>query len=1032
MMAPTENLLLKEEGTLIEVEGSVRAPIPLDPVPTYEAGSLSSDLEINVTSTSGFFDGYNLLAVARYNRTDGSLVNQSIIIADMDGIVVAEKPNVTMVPAAEFLNTTTIIFATDASEPKASLWNFQTNVTQSLEVYGHHSFEYNPNSNTIFTYQDYNVQINGTYYKYDYIIEVDLEGNVVWWMDTRPIMPIDWACPYSDFAGSIVDLTHSNSIFYDPDSDVLYIHPRNLNTFYKINHTSSEVIWGLGEYGNFTLFDANGVEKDNLFYHAHAVEQVDDNTFILFDNDYHNQTDSNSKDSRILEITINQTTMTANESWSWTASDSYYAPYWGDADRLPNGNRLGVFGTITHPGAPGMGGRIVEVNAIGEVVWELNFPSSSEFYHGVYRAERFRYTPTIYPPTDLTAYEGEEVKTTWDVRYNFRPKWSVEGNYSIYLDSIEVENGSVFFDKLWRPAYLETNLGYLSIGTYNLTLAIYDEIGNSSVCSINVTVVPYYIDREGPLHVESGQVNHIITWFGGTSIPLECNITVNSSIVQSFSWTGSNISLDLESLATGSHLVELELFNDSILLYSDPFWTVVYPAEFPSVTPLQTSTYTVAWDKSINLSWDIHDRTPFLWELFLNSTLETSESWTSQNLQIIWPASHLNESSYNVTLVVTDGLGLKTSDQIWFFIIDPTPPIITSSPINTSVIWGEETIEFSWVLHGGTSWNIWRNGTIIESGIVTGNQIDFKLENWQEEHWRLGNYNITLQVVDEVSSIVSTFFLEIYFDIGDPYADMLLPERSSWYLFGDYAIGAPDGKYAIIYLDYGNGYIVLDMGKHEEIIDGVGDDFKIVARGGNYTISVSTTLTSAFQTIGHDIGNQSFDLSSLGVDEIRYIRIEYREGNSVELDAIVAINVNVPETDTAIPEISNIENFWIWENQTTATLTWSVFDATPWSYSILVNGSLFHQESWNGSDITYTFEPESIGHWNITLIIVDLFDNQAFDNVIIDVREIPNDTTTPTDLPTDWTPMVVVIISIGVVVCVIVAIYLARFRNLPR
>ena len=48
------------------------------------------------------------------------------------------------------------------------------------------------------------------------------------------------------------DLTHSNSLFFDAENDILYYNARNPNTFYKINHSSSEVIWGLGEHGNFS------------------------------------------------------------------------------------------------------------------------------------------------------------------------------------------------------------------------------------------------------------------------------------------------------------------------------------------------------------------------------------------------------------------------------------------------------------------------------------------------------------------------------------------------------------------------------------------------------------------------------------------------------------------------------------------------------------------------------------------------------------------------------------------------------------
>jgi hypothetical protein len=992
--------------------------------------SLLDNIVINVTSSNGFLDGYNLFSLTRKNRTDGSINKTILIITDMVGNIIAEKGNVTLVPGAEFINSTTVLYATDALNPKANLWNFRDNITQSLDVYGHHTFDYNPISDTIFSFKIYSIEINGTLYNYDYIMEWDLSGNPVWWMDTRDFIPIDWKCPYPDFIESKIDMTHSNSLFYDPDTDVLYFHPRNQNTFFKINHSSSEVIWGVGEYGNFTLFDSDGVEKESLFYHAHAVEQVDVSTFIIFDNDYHNQTDPSSKASRILEITIDEKSMTANESWSWTGSEAYYTPYWGDADRLPNGNRLGVFGTETHTGDPNMGARIAEVNESGDIVWEMNFPSSPQFYHGVYRVERFLNTPIIHAPGDVITQEGKDVATTWDVRYNFRPKWTIEGNYSFYLDGTEVENGSVFYDKLWRPVYHEGNLGILDLGIYNLTLAVWDEVGSWISSSINITVSPFYIDREGPVEIEIGQDNHTLLWYGGTFSPLTCNISSNATIIQSFSWTGSDIILDLETLGVGSHYLELQLYNSTTLLYSDSFWTSVFPMLAPKITSLQESPYSIEWNEFISLRWNLSDSSPMQWELYINSTLEATGDWSTRSYQVEWFASHLFELCYNITLVARDQLGQESSNQVLLCILEPIYPIIAASPENTTILWGDEGVSFTWITHGGVSWNIWRNGTVIYEGPISGNEISLEIQNWQEETWRPGSYNITLQLEVETSSVSSTFYLSIVIDYGDPYADEILPEYSNWYLFGDNVVGAPDGRFTTIYLDYGNGYIVLDMGNHEEILDDEGDDFTIIARGGNYTLSVSDSLDIPFETIAHGIGNMSFDLASIGLTKARYVRLEYRNGDSVEIDAIVAIFSNIPDIDTDSPVISNIADYWMWENQTSTTLNWSATDATPWSYSIMVNDTLSQSGNWINSFITFDFEPPSIGSWNVTVIAYDAFGNSGFDIVIIEIREVTNNpTTTPvTDIPIEWILFIAVSGTLGLAILILV-IYRTKSKS---
>ena len=49
--------------------------------------------------------------------------------------------------------------------------------------------------------------------------------------------------------------------------------------------------------------------------------------------------------SRLIEFEIDEVNETIKEIWSWAPSNqSYYFPEsGGDADRLPNGNTLGIF-----------------------------------------------------------------------------------------------------------------------------------------------------------------------------------------------------------------------------------------------------------------------------------------------------------------------------------------------------------------------------------------------------------------------------------------------------------------------------------------------------------------------------------------------------------------------------------------------------------------------------------------------------------------------------------------------------------------
>lgn len=336
-------------------------------------GTLAYGLfEYNSTNTSQTADSYlvvmrtngELLYLRKYNDSSGDY-----------GIV-------------KYISNDTLMFKGEPGQT-THFWNLTTNQTTdfpSVTAY-HHDIEYNPITGTFLALRNYVREVNGTKVLFDTIVELNATGEVLWTWDTYDHLDLSEACPFNDTwpinGETVMDFTHCNAIQWDYNESIVYLNVRNLNTFYKINMTTGEVIWGIGEHGNFTLLDADGRRVSSLWYHSHAVREVESDVFIMFDNDYHNQTDPNDAHSRILEVTLNEQNMTAQESWSWTAPKEYWSTYWGKADRLPNGDRIGTFGTQNKQFANGMGAILVEVNPSGEIVRTYTFPSG----WGIYRIE---------------------------------------------------------------------------------------------------------------------------------------------------------------------------------------------------------------------------------------------------------------------------------------------------------------------------------------------------------------------------------------------------------------------------------------------------------------------------------------------------------------------------------------------------------------------------------------------------------------------------------------------------------------------
>jgi len=985
-----------------------------------------TDVYFNITSSSGQFDGYNLFNLVQLSRTGGDL-RLATLITDMDGAVIDVSDSLYPV---RWINSTTIIGRKYAS-PESILYNYYTKETTYLPIAVHHELEYNDLTNTIFGLTRYYTTINSTLYRFDYINEYDLDGNVIWSVDVRDFVSHTQYCPFGDIYDGAADVTHTNSIFFDPDEDVLYVNVRNVNTFYKIDHSTGDVIWALGEYGNFTMFDINGNQKDSLFYHQHAVEKINENTYILFDNDLHNKTNPNNERSRIVEITIDETTMTANESWVWTAPHSYYSDSLGDADRLPNGNRLGTFGTPTHNDPTTIGARLVEIDNAGNIVWEMNFPETDISQYYVYRTERFRFSPILSNPADIQTTENN-VTLSWDAWYNFRPKKNVSGNYELYLNGTMVSSGMIEYDKYWRAIDVSINVENLEVGYNNVTLAVYDDGGHRTTDTIGVTLSGYIVEHEGVDEIELGDLdNRYFTWYGTSTQTYSCNVTVNGSLYTSTTWDGSNITLDLQSFGLGNNEISIILYNSSGTVHEESIWVFVHPTENPVISPNQSGLIEIDFTDSLNLTWGIYDNSPSDWVILLNDSVDIEGDWFTKSYQVNYEFPMLPAGTYNVTLRAFDSLGQFSTSQLFVIVHPLTEPTIVSSPSNVTLEWGGPGTILRWEIYFANEWTLLRNGTILTGGVPIDNEVEFVIENWLEDNWQIGIYNLTLVITNSNTTAVSTIWVEISLTLVDPYADAFIASRSRSYFFGENAIDSPDGIYATIYSEYANGYLTLDMGLGEEIVDGAGDDFEvIVGVGGTYTVYVTDDIDIQFTMVGRMSGNNSIDLSSTGFSKVRYVRIEYFSDADIALDAIVAIHMNEQMSDTQAPIITEITDYWVLLDMNSTLLEWEVSDLTPWSYSIYVNNSLVVSEVWNGSNITFTLSPLLLGVWNVTLVVQDAFDNISTSMVLVNViAEEPTTTPNTNGIPV---PLLTLVITGGIVIAGVVMLlgyYLQRKKN---
>jgi len=199
------------------------------------------------------------------------------------------------------------------------------------------------------------------------------------------------------------DWAHGNAITVDLENDVAYMSFRWLGVI-KMAYSTRTMLWHLpASYGAQGMGNMEFLPPESQYTDIHDPEIHTDGTILFFDNGGFTMEieDGNPANlhTRAVEYLIDEEALTATLVWEFPGDyetdawyrEELYVPFWGDADRLDNGNVLIAAGRrgvadITPES------RIIEVTKdTGSVVWEMLLPKD----HGVYRAERLSSPPLL-------------------------------------------------------------------------------------------------------------------------------------------------------------------------------------------------------------------------------------------------------------------------------------------------------------------------------------------------------------------------------------------------------------------------------------------------------------------------------------------------------------------------------------------------------------------------------------------------------------------------------------------------------------
>jgi hypothetical protein len=270
-----------------------------------------------------------------------------------------------------------LLFAGTRNQFGPAKFDWEGNTEWSRDIYMHHEIRPSEDGEHIY-YLDKRDQCDGDHNS-DTVVKYSLEDDEV--VD-------EWVlCQYWTPEGEELsnDWSHLNTIEPFPDEEAFLLSSRNRSTLIKLDVANDQIDWRMGIDGQF------GLEGDNRFFKQHAPEIQPDGNIVLFDNGVRSREGPHTREwSRTMEISYDTDTMEAEVVWTHRPDPDVFAVYWGDADRLDNGNTMGVYGQ--RKTNPERNSHIIEATESGETVWHIELATK----WGTYRADRLVDPPVGY------------------------------------------------------------------------------------------------------------------------------------------------------------------------------------------------------------------------------------------------------------------------------------------------------------------------------------------------------------------------------------------------------------------------------------------------------------------------------------------------------------------------------------------------------------------------------------------------------------------------------------------------------------
>lgn len=545
--------------------------------------------------------------------------------------------------------------------------------------------------------------------------------------------------------------------------------------------------------------------------------------------------------------------------------------------------------------------------------------------------------PTIDSPTDMTIDEGDVTKSiTWS------PSDANPSSYEIFDDSVSWQSG------VWGGSTITVQLSSLGLGTHNITLAVWDAVGNTAWDQVDVTVVDGtlpLIDSPANVTHSEGATGYSITWDPTDVHPVSYTIYREGTPVKSGAWNSSieTITISVDGLAVGTYNYTIVATDVGSNTAVDTAYVIVYDGTSPTID----SPADVSYDEGAtgySITWDPSDVNPVSYIIYKDAVLVKSGSWNSSSETISISVDGLAVGSYSYVLEVTDVGSNTATDTVAVIVSDGTVPTI-DSPIDITYDEGVTGYSITWDPSdfNPQNYTIYRDGLAVRFGL-----------------WNASVETITISV-DGLSMGSYTYML----------------------IVGDVGLNTASDSVLVTVLDGTNP--TIDSPIDRDVVEGTS--------GNQITWSPYDLHPSSYEIYREDVLVKSglwnsssetitFSVDGLSLGVYNVTIVVYDTTSRVAIDTVY-----ITVYDGTTPVVDSPVDIDYPEGDTGYSITWDPSDLHPVSYQILREGLPVKSGTWNSSSETMTVSVDglSIGSYNYTIVLVDVGGNTMTDEVTVTV-----------------------------------------------